>query len=151
MLTRRRFVTVLLIATPFLPFIAWFVWWSVFSPFPVRAYERLRLGMTPMEVEKAIGVPPGRYDEWEPPRGGITSGQFGIDLRESGLPRASLPHSFPEWRDSDLTIERWVWDDFWIWVVFDKDEKVVGFYLLKSSGPTHSPSLLDRLRQFIGL
>jgi hypothetical protein len=97
--------------------------------------------MTPLEVEKAIGVPPGSYAATMP----LSSGRFGTHLRESGLPSASLRS------DSDLTLEEWIWDDYWIWVVFDKNEKVVGLYLLKSSGPSYSPSLFDRLRQFIGL
>src|SRR5262245_4814330 len=100
MLTRRRLVTGLLIATPFLPFIAWFVWWSVQSPFPVQAYERLRLGMTPVKVEKAIGVPPGWYAAHR--IGGTRSGPFGRCVRESGLPWASLPVTLGEWIDSGL-------------------------------------------------
>jgi hypothetical protein len=46
MLTRRRLLILLLATLLIVPAGAWAVWGAATKPEPVRAYERLRLGMT---------------------------------------------------------------------------------------------------------
>jgi hypothetical protein len=145
-MTRRRLLCGLLFASAVLVCVVG--WRAIYAPGHVRAYERVRLGMTLAEVEAAIGAPPGWYAE--PKLGGITSGPFGEYIRESGVPSKSLLN--PQYRESaGITVEQWIWDDYWIEVALDKDGKAVGYYLLESSGPRFRSSFLARLRAFIGL
>jgi hypothetical protein len=144
MTTPRRRLLILLLATlVIVPVAGWVVWRAATKPEAVKAYERLRLGMTKGEVEKAIGMPPGYYRSY--PRVGIQDGnyvrQIGPMPDAAGRPISSLPYY-------EGTVERWTWDDFWIWVAFGEDGKAVGFYLLE---PHQPPTLLERVRKWLGL
>jgi hypothetical protein len=129
-MTRRRLLTCLLIATLLIvPIGGWVAWRALYVPEPARAFERLRRGMTGPEVDAAIGMPPGNYRT-------RSSGAIGsIVFRETvnGIGNAQIK-------------EQWTWDDYIILVDYDATWKVAGFYLIE----TRDPSLLDRLRQFIG-
>lgn len=104
-------------------------------PAPLRAYDRIRLGMTLPQVTAAIGVPPGQYDGQQPPTGPqlTLSGPFAVYERETGLPVKCFPDAGgrPGRYEGTLTVERWMWSDYWIDAAFDNNGKTVGFYLLK--------------------
>ena len=129
MTTRRRRIVIALVivALVALPAIGWVVWREIKKPEPVRAYKRLRLGMTRDEVEAAIGVAP-RHPSWE-------EFENSTPLRASDM----LPPHLGEF---------WTWDGYWISVNFGQNDTAVGLYLYKSGGP---PSLLDRVWEFLGL
>jgi hypothetical protein len=69
----------------------WALGAGALPPDTIRAYERIRLGMTPSEVEAVIGLSPGYHD------GGIPMPPFmspcGKCVRETGLPSTALPHA----------------------------------------------------------
>jgi hypothetical protein len=131
-------------------------WWLLQTwqgiPIPATAYGRLRLGMTPSLAEAAVGVPSGDYAT-QPRIGGILS-EFGHVIRETGLPSTALPDAagrpapgHPE----KLVVERWCWDDYWIWVAFDESGVTVGYYLLKvDDGTGRSSTLFERIRAVLG-
>src|SRR5262245_36009970 len=146
MLTRRRLLIGLLIATMLIvPAGGWAVWRAIAKPAPLRAYERLRLGMTLTEVEEAIGAPPGIHTDISP---AFLARRFPQHVRESGLPSETAE---ADWVHAKLTVERWSWEEYSINVAFDDDGKAVGYYLLQWPGEWPQPSFLDRLRQFVGL
>src|SRR5262249_42093750 len=99
----------------------------------IAEYDRLRLGMTPAEVEAAIGLPPGYYDTTRPPMP-MSMSPLGELVRSTGLPKESLPDAAgrpsPD-HPARITLKMWTWSQYWIWVGFDEQEKVVGYYLLK--------------------
>ena len=140
-ITRQRFVIGVVIVTlaAVLAF-TWVGWREVTTPEPVRAYERLRLGMTKDEVINAIGVPPGNYTNNE-------SGRTYFErIRESGMP-------FEKLRSASVTVELWMWKDHSISVAFDEAEKTAGFYLfwMTDYSQPYQPSFIDRVREFLGL
>jgi hypothetical protein len=117
----------------------------------LRAFGRIRLGMTQSEVETAIGMPPGDYDTKNFFKS-LTSGPFGEYVSQSGLPDSSLPDAnnrpSPGY-SGKLTVHRWIWEDYWIWVAFDERDMVVGYYLLEAMDanyPRHPPGILDRVK-----
>ncbi len=150
-MTRRRWVFLGLASMLALGLAAWFLW-----PSPaVRAYNRIRLGMTPEEVETAIGVPPGYQDGIIPvPPSMSPSGTF---IRETGLPHYSLPdaRNRPAAEYSEkLSRQHWTWEDYWIWVAYDRTGRVIGYYLLEAHGHVwrqSNPTLFDRIRTWLGL
>jgi hypothetical protein len=119
--------------------------WLRPAPFPVSAYNRIRLGMTPQEVAVAIGVPPGYQDGIIPmPPRMCPTGKY---IRQTGLPSTDL-------RRKELFLEHWTWEDYWIWVRYDRTGRVVGYYLLEADGetwPGSSPSFFNRLRAWMGI
>jgi hypothetical protein len=140
-MTRRRVLCGLLLASLVLAcFAGWLVWRAVAKPERVRAYEQLALGMTRTEVNQAIGVPPGRYTakSWDQPSQ--------LYLREAGIPAVNL-YEYELTRDTDVKVEKWKWDDYWIFVAFDGEGKSVGCYLL-SSGPP-GPTLTQQIRHWL--
>jgi hypothetical protein len=145
MLTRRRLLIGLLIAMALIaPVVCWSVWRAISLPRPIRAYERIRLGMTPDEVERAIGMPPGEFA----PLTAYMSRGYPQYIRESGLPSETAD---AEWVHARMTVQRWRWEEYAIYVAFDEDEKAVGYYLLQWPGAWTPPSFFDRLREFVGL
>jgi hypothetical protein len=114
-------------------------------------YEQIRLRMTRDEVETAIGMPPGDYDTSQH-FGGLTSGPFGDYVKKRGIPPDGLPNAAGRRGAGDsekLTVQRWTWDDYWIWVAFDERDRVVGCYLLETVDdkyPRHPDGLFDYLR-----
>src|SRR5262249_22286451 len=96
---------------------SWLLWNWLIPPFPIRAYERLRLGMTQEEVETAIGLPPGYYDGVGPMPVSM-SGIVSI-FREAGLPSNKLSDARNANDDSRVTIQFWVWEDYCIWTACD--------------------------------
>jgi hypothetical protein len=145
MLTRRRLLIGLLIAmAPIAPVVCWTVWRAISLPRPIRAYERIRLGMTPAEVERAIGMPPG---EFAPLTASMSRG-YPQYIRESGLPSETAD---AEWVHAKVTVQRWRWEEYAIYVAFDEEQKAVGYYLLRWPDAGAPPSFFDRLREFVGL
>jgi hypothetical protein len=104
----------------------------VTTPTGIVEYERLRLGMTPAEVEAAVGMPPGYYDTTRPPMP-MSMSPIGKVVRYTGLPENNLPDAAgrpsPNY-PAKITLQMWTWSEYWIWVAFDKENKVVGIYLL---------------------
>lgn len=128
------------------------LWAWLTTPIAVRAYEQIRLGMTPSEVATAIGLPPDHYDSIGPMP--LSMSPSGKTIRETGLPRNYLPDAagrpateYPE----KLGVERWIWDDYWIWVAYDKRHQVIGYYLLEvTHNPWKRPSLFEQMWTWIG-
>jgi hypothetical protein len=118
------------------------VWVVIRDPEPVRAYERIKLGMTLEEVELTIGMPASNYGSG--PWSGVmplyenSVAASRLLTMETGLPlgidRPSLAYA------------DWTWDDYWIKVAFENG-RVIGYYLLQE----HQASFLNRMRQFLGL
>src|SRR5262249_47668133 len=109
----------------------WFGFWLAQSvPAPVRAYHRIRLRMTFVEVQNVIGQPPGNYDTIHPRLQGATWLTVSY-VRKTGLPPEKLPvgASMPgPGYPGRLTVQTWIWDDYCIWVAFDGAGKTVGYY-----------------------
>jgi hypothetical protein len=126
---------------------AWLLWPSSL-PFAVRAYHRIRLGMTPAEVETAVGVPSGIY--YAPFN--CSSGPLGKCIQEAGVPFKTALE-----RGTRLESEQWCWQDYWIWVVYDDTGRAVGCYLLegypwhRNDPPPDRPGFFDRVRTWLGL
>jgi hypothetical protein len=124
---------------------AWLLWPA---PFPVRGYERLRLGMAPDEVEAAVGVPPGIYHGWVG-----SSGPLGECLRQTGIPFQTLTASGGQ--RNGLQIDAWEWQDYHLWVAYDETGRAVGCYLLEGYLFHRDRSwdrrpLLERIRSCLG-
>jgi hypothetical protein len=125
---------------------AWMLWPT---PFPVRAYERIRLGMTPDEVQATIGhagqpaPPPALVPfRWLP---------FQRYVRQQGLDVMELAESVGNMLPSQLLqlySEYWLFDDYCIVVIF-RDGRAVGCYLLGDE--PEFPPFLERLRAWVGL
>jgi hypothetical protein len=135
---------VLLVAT-------WLLTQWVAKPFPVRAYERLRLGMTETEVNATIGMPPGYYDGIGPMP--LSMSSIGEISQETGLPHRNLYLEHGGIRDDEnMTVKTWICEDYWIHVAFDKNKMVSGFYLYKTfDEPRKRPTFIDRLRSLVGI
>jgi hypothetical protein len=114
------------------------------EPWPVRAYDRLKLGMTREEVEGVVGMPAGNY---RTPIMGMPLWRLG---REAGIP-------WPRWWTADAAdradtagiFSFWYWDDYCISVAFDKDKLAIGLFLLEEDRQT--PGFFERVRRFLGL
>ncbi len=104
--------------------------WATMPP-ALRAYDRLRLGMTLPEVEGALGA--------EPRRPICLLQGLGICVRESG-------NSEIESCLDRYLVECWTWDGYILWVAFDQDGKAVRYCLC-----TTRTSALDFLHRFFGL
>ena len=142
MRTRRLLIvgSAIVILASLLVAVALTVRWCGFSA--ERAHGRIRLGMTLSEVENAVGTPPGYYRSTPL----FTTMQPVDVIRVLGLPLETLAETPPP------NVERWIWDDYCIWVAFDNDGKAVGCYLLKvTEWPPPSPGLFDRIRNFLGI
>lgn len=113
------------------------------AQFPVRAYERIAIGMSLDEVNAVIGLPPGNYARSIPgrPSHPIFTLIRGEKMREFGDTAAPESAFFPD------MFETWIWDDFWIATKF-LDGKVVGAALYAKPKP---PTLFVRLRRLLGL
>jgi hypothetical protein len=146
---RRR--TIWILAAALVPLVGLFLCWVLLwrTPSPVRAYESIRLGMTPEEVEAIIGKQPER------PLPSISLLRLPPDarsVRQKGLTLTA--------RDSDVaTSDRnaalnlegksWPLDDYWLFVAF-QERRVVSCYLIDTA-PASPSGFLDRLRAWLGL
>jgi hypothetical protein len=101
--------------------------------------------MTLSEVEQEIGMPPGWYCSF--PEMPPSISPLGKSVRNSWAPKPSSGYAGP------LTENRWIWDDYWIFVDFDKNGRAVGLDLLEDEGGARwaAPTLLDRVRKWLGL
>jgi hypothetical protein len=115
-------------AVPIVLGVCWMAWQSP-TPFPVKAYERIQLGMTRAEVEQILRGPAGNYSGSPQPylRGPTEA------LREKGIPRPSAvtPSGFVV-VPSDLYWEYWYWPEHWTMVASDNHDVVIGCYLDKA-------------------
>ncbi len=142
-MTRRRWVYLGLAVLLALGLAVRFFWPS---PFPVRAYERLRLGMTKSEVEAIIGEPPTRcnFFRYSVPIGSISPPDLpviGSRLRETGIRCADVREGQP--------LDGWEWEDGGLWVTYDRDGQAVGYYLVGPMFPP--PTFLDRVRAWLDI
>jgi hypothetical protein len=110
--------------------------------------------MSQEEVEALIGLPPGDY--FTGPRGiggAMSRGPFGFQLEERGLPSDKLPAT---WRRKSTiggkqgTVRSWWGNDYAIQVAFDETNEAVGWYLLEVVSAVEEPSLIHRLRIWLG-
>lgn len=91
--------------------------------------------MTLPEITEAIGVPPGYYDSLGPMPPSMS--RLVACVRETGLPEEALPDAAGrpgKGYTGKLTVERWIWDDYCIWVTFDEYGRSKGHYLLEVYG-----------------
>jgi hypothetical protein len=114
----------------------WAVLLATREPEPVRAYDRLKVGMTLPEVEQAIGMPAGDY-RTRPPTMMIT---VGSSLKVTMIPIDEAPVGWD--------IESWQWDEYSISVFVDTEGHVTGYFL---DGEPEPPGFFDRVRTFLGL
>src|SRR5271163_2020789 len=100
----------------------------IIEPFheSVRAYGRIRLGMTPLEVEGAIGLPPGDYAGFGPQPLSMSGHVLAVS-QETGIP-------FSHINEEQHRVDCWDWPDYTVWVYYDSSFKVDGFYLVKFFG-----------------
>lgn len=113
------------------------------AQFPVRAFERIAIGMGRDEVAAAIGLPPGSYARPLPGLPEYLDVIRSEKIRELGDTAVSGGSvAFIPTRH-----ESWCWDDFWIATTLD-DGKVVGAALYAIPNP---PTLFERLRRLLGL
>jgi hypothetical protein len=132
---------------------AWFFWPD---PPAVRAYERIRLGMTPGEVNAAIGVPPRESGELfrAYDGNGIRYGCWfrswsSPTVRETGIPSGILFGQPDNDLSRPLNAVLWDWEDHDLWVAYSRDGRVVGYYLMEPLNPP--PTFFDQVRAWIGL
>ena len=125
------------------------------DPISPAGYSRIRLGMTPKEVEAAIGLPPGDYYTRHV-RYGSLSGPFVEPLREVGIPREVFTNAINahgEAPGEPLIPGMWCGNAYCIWVAFDERGTTVGAYLLKCDNSRDSAltTFLDGVRFRLGL
>ena len=144
---RRRLIVGGIVLLLVFALAAWFPWSDYFGPPPVRAFARLRLGMTLDEVEAVIGEPATSYRDKTSLS--FTSRRRCELVREKGLPEESIPlEGHPE----DMTVELWyrlAENGYIIQVAFDSHGKAVGFHLFEDVFRNESP-FRDWLRGFFG-
>jgi hypothetical protein len=96
------------------------------EPEPVRAYNRIKLGMTLQEVEDAIGMPAGNY-------------------------RTMYPSTFVQVPTPPGCVEEcWAWDGYSVTVFLDTDGHVADHFLWIDR-PRQPPGIFEKVRKFIGL
>jgi hypothetical protein len=125
------------------------------EPISPAGFSRIRLGMTPSEVEAAIGLPAGDYYTRHQ-RYGATSGPFVEPLREVGIPRKVFTDAMRlRGEEPSEPLIPWMWcgNTYCIWVAFDERGTAVGAYLLKvvSDRDSTLTGLLDAVRFQLGL
>lgn len=115
--------------------------WVLYESPHVRAYHRLRLGMTRSDAINAIGEAPGDYRSQDNPNGWEV-------VQKAGLPHEELTGLITE-KQNGLSnrVEAWMWDDVGVFVAYDDAGEVIGYYLLTDA----TPSFLDILRANLGL
>ncbi len=128
----------------------WLLPWLM--PFPVRAYERLQVGMTAAEIEAVIGLPPGDYsgrDSFQQRSRHCPSvmakGIRVTDVRYfDGRPSISSPAKF--------NTVSWTWEEYGIVADFDESkEGDKAFHIaLRKYLSFDRPSLFDRLKETLG-
>lgn len=139
MVKRRPLLTLAALLTLLLAvaYPSW-AWWM--TPEPVKAYGRIRLGMTPAEVEAAVGVPPG----WQIP--------FDLNPPSPYLPGQSETRGVP-WVDfkelPGSNSDQWIWENHIILVGYSEQGTAVGIYLTETG--VGSRDILTRLRSWLGL
>ncbi|MBI3824357.1 MAG: hypothetical protein HY289_16955 [Planctomycetes bacterium] len=81
-------------------------------------YNRVELGMSLEDAEKAIGCPPGNHGYRRKVKGGSTSNY--LECVESAGARAK------EDMGPQITLKYWAGSHFWIEILFDENNKVIG-------------------------
>jgi hypothetical protein len=130
----------------------WFLW---SAPFPVRAYERIRLGMTGEEVETAIGGPPTHWFWAVSPADEAACyasiSPLGLNLvRKTGGRIFCVADRLPGQKaPNEYTGDGWLFANYDLRVLYDPAGRVAGYELIEGSlGP---PTLFDRIRAWLGL
>jgi hypothetical protein len=104
------------------------------EPISPAGFRRIHLGMTPNEVETAIGMPAGNYYTRHP-QYGSASGPFVEPLRELGIPLVDFTDAINgqgEEPRERLIPRMWCGNTYCIWVAFDERGVAVGAFLLKT-------------------
>jgi hypothetical protein len=105
-----------------------------------QAYNRVKLGMTPKEVEEAIGENGDlRYEER------LQCLQLlAVVLREKGTAFLTLKS------DTQSDIHVWYLDEGWfVGVNFDESDRATGVFLLRY--PNYQPTWFEQVRKAVGL
>ena len=133
----------------------WLLAWSSRSePISPAGFRRIRLGMTPSEIETAIGLLASDHFTHKPQDGAI-SRPVGQPLRSIGIPMNDFINAIngagSETGES-MILAIWRGDAYCIWVAFDERGSVVGAYLLKSESHRDSAltAFLDGIRIRLG-
>jgi hypothetical protein len=109
------------------------------QPGPVRAYERITLGMTQQEVE----MQPGNYSSTPVISSMIPIGDC---IRKMGASER-VEQDFQAGR-----VRSWTWDEYQIWVTFDEDGKATGYHLLQDiTEYRRSSDFFEWLRELLGV
>jgi hypothetical protein len=132
----------------------WFLWPA---QFPIRAYERVRLGMTRDQVEAIMQKAPTQElyyptgDELWPRPVFITSD--GRVIREIGYPARWVVGVGTEEQLAGFEkarLDDWMFGDYEIWVTYDSAERAVGCDVIDFPVIV-APTFLDRIRTWLGL
>lgn len=116
------------------------IYFTLRAPFEVRAYDRIRLGMTRADVIATIGQPPGNFSRRPRP----TIVQVVPDPVRATVANRGAPAA-------DGATERWRWTDYEIAVSFDPKGRAVGVNLEQLWDRTPPPGLFERVRRWLGL
>lgn len=110
------------------------------------SFDRIKGGMTEKEVVEIIGVPPGQYSSpyWYQTEGFESGGRVDYSANNKGAP--SSGHWLVE-KDIVKTTRVWGAKNIRISLYFDKDDKVVGKYLVVA----RKRALSDKLSRWLGL
>src|SRR4051794_19593067 len=76
----------------------------------LRAFARLRPGMTRQEVEKAVGMAPGDYRRR----------YFATTSPSAPAMTPDNSSDYPQGEPGQLTEECWQWDDYWLFVDYNE-------------------------------
>lgn len=116
--------------------------------FSINAYSRVRLGMTPEQVEAVMGEAPTKRTVC---KYGVEFGSgiilvmpcVGKMAREIGVSYPEVPEEWP--------LDGWKCDEDgrWLWVAYDPDGRAIGIYLVDSR--FRKPTLFGRVRDWMGL
>jgi hypothetical protein len=118
-----------------------------FAPASARAFKRIRLGMTPGEVENSIGERPFLADAdskaWLP------------QLNERYDCVAALGPPYIDVSVSSQSMKIWAWgwmtgESTWLYVLFGEDRRAIGCYRFELNAACRL-SWLDRIRTRLGL
>jgi hypothetical protein len=124
------------------------------EPISPAGYDRIRLGMTPHEVDAALGLSAGDYYTRHAVYGTM-SRPLVEPLRERGLPFRDFDDAISGRGTGrrDIRPGMWCGNAYCIWVRFDESGSSVGAYLLKVESGRDSAltKFLDGVRFRLGL
>jgi len=134
--------------------LAWLLWQCLPQPrIGPRNFGRIQPGMTSVQVEELIGLPPGDYYIDSRGVGGSTSLDWFLrTCQERGIPTAKIPRSWYRVRKVGQQTGRvcfWTGDDYSIIVAFDETDKAVSWQLSYVVPAVRGPGIVERLRDWL--